>query len=345
MKVTYFFRKPYPGAYSIEELFSSIGNYLQQNENKFQAENINVPNYSKSLKCIWNNIRFAGKYQSGVNHVTGDIHYVILGLSRKNFNILTIHDCGTLYRKSIWSPYYWIFKYLWVKWPVAKASVVTTISEKTKADIVRFSGCNPDKVVVIPNPVNPEFKTTLPAPANKVPRILQVGTAYNKNLDNVITALRGVDCVLDIIGPLSHEQRNRLNMSGIRFENASNLPLRAVARHYEQADLVVFASTFEGFGMPIIEANTVGRPVITSQISPMRMVAGDGAFLVNPADPAAIRQAILRVINDKDCYNALIDKGLKNAEKYKMKSIAGTFLQLYHRTKERNPSSIAVWIY
>jgi len=342
LKVTYFFRKPYPGAYSIEELFSSIGNYLQQNEKKIQSEFINVPHYSKSLKCIWDNIRFAGKYQSAINHVTGDIHYVLLGLNRKNYNILTIHDCAVLYRKSKWSPYYWIFKYLWVKWPVARASVVTTISEKTKADIVHFSGCHPDKVVVIPNPVNPVFKTSLPVPGNKTPRILQVGTAANKNLERVITALRGVDCVLDIIGPLSHTQRNQMNTSGIRFENRSNLSIKEVARHYEQADLVIFASTFEGFGMPIIEANTVGRPVITSQIAPMLNVAGDGALLVNPEDPGSIRQAILRVINDQGLYKSLVDKGLKNAAGYDIQNVSEKYLRIYNPMKDTKPKSSAV---
>ena len=345
MKVTYFFRRPYPGAYSIEELFGSIGNYLQQKENKFQPEVIHVPNYSKSLKCIWDNIRFAKKYQSKINHVTGDIHYVLLGLSSKNYNILTIHDCATLYRKSKWSPYYWIFKYLWVKWPVAKASVVTTISEKTKADIIRFSGCNPDKVKIIPNPVNPVFKTCLPVPGNQIPRILQVGTAANKNLERVITALRGIDCVLDIIGPLSHVQRNLMNTSGIRFENSSNLSLKEVARHYEQADIVIFVSTFEGFGMPIIEANTVGRPVITSRIAPMRIVAGDGAVLVNPEDSVSIRQAILRVINDKEVYNSLVDKGLRNSEGYNIRIIAEKYHRIYHRIKDTEAKSFTVGLY
>ena len=86
----------------------------------------------------------------------------------------------------------------------------------------------------------------------------------------------------------------------IEYENWSNLSLDEVVRKYQQCDLLTFCSTYEGFGMPIVEANVVGRPVVTSDISSMPEVAGNAACLVDPFDSASIRSGIRRVIKDID---------------------------------------------
>ena len=103
MKVTFFFRKFNTGAYSIEELFGGIMQYLQDDKKAIESITIKVPFFSKSIFEILKNIIFTRRYQSKINHVTGDIHYVILGLSSKNKNILTIHDCALMYRFSKYS--------------------------------------------------------------------------------------------------------------------------------------------------------------------------------------------------------------------------------------------------
>ena len=61
-------------------------------------------------------------------------------------------------------------------------------------------------------------------------------------------------------------------------------------QEYKDADLISFPSTFEGFGMPIIEGQAVGRPVITSNIEPMVSVAADAAILVDPFNIESIRE-------------------------------------------------------
>ena len=67
---------------------------------------------------------------------------------------------------------------------------------------------------------------------------------------------------------------------------------------YRRCDMVVFASLYEGFGLPILEAQAMGRPVITSNFRAMREAAGDGALLVDPYSVEAIRDAVLRIKRD-----------------------------------------------
>jgi glycosyltransferase involved in cell wall biosynthesis len=98
---------------------------------------------------------------------------------------------------------------------------------------------------------------------------------------------------------------------------------------YRECHIVYFASTYEGFGLPIIEGMSIGRPVVTSNISPMKDVANGAALLVDPNDWSMIRMAILSLMGSKDIYQELIQKGLANARRYQADSIASKYLALY----------------
>ena len=89
----------------------------------------------------------------------------------------------------------------------------------------------------------------------------------------------------------------------------------AMFEAYSEADILLFCSTIEGFGMPILEAQTVGRVVVTSNISAMPEVAGDGACFVDPLSIKAIRAGIEQVLNDENYRNSLIINGLKNVKR------------------------------
>ncbi|WP_036614772.1 glycosyltransferase, partial [Parabacteroides distasonis] len=111
--------------------------------------------------------------------------------------------------------------------------------------------------------------------------------------------------------------------------NEFDLTDEAVLKEYQNCDIVNFVSLFEGFGMPIIEAQALGRIVITSNISPMKEIAGDGAVIVDPYDICAIRDSYIRVINDYDFRNLVLEKGLINACKYRSYNIANKYIDLY----------------
>ncbi len=98
---------------------------------------------------------------------------------------------------------------------------------------------------------------------------------------------------------------------------------------YRRCDMVVFASLYEGFGLPILEAQAMGRPVITSNFGAMREAAGDGALLVDPYSVEAIREAVLRVKNEPALREELVRKGLRNVERFRAETVAARYGELY----------------
>ena len=100
---------------------------------------------------------------------------------------------------------------------------------------------------------------------------------------------------------------------------------------YENADVLLFCSLIEGFGMPILEAQSVGRVVITSNVSAMPEVAGDSAVLVGPLSINDIRAAIERVLADDDYRNTLIEKGLQNIKRFNAATVAQQYAALYEK--------------
>lgn len=280
-------------------------------------------------KGLWPRLRILvqmSRLQSGVFHLTGDIHFAALALPGRQ-TVLTIHDCGFLQHPN--PVFRRLLHYFWLKWPVRHCRWITTVSEATKADIVRHTGCHPDKIAVVPSAIPPHFRPT-PKPFHaEKPRILHIGSAPNKNLLRHIEALRGLSCVLHIVATLRHSERKMLETAGIAYENTPDLDDAGIVRAYENCDLLLFASTLEGFGMPIIEAQNVGRPVVTANCSSMPEVAGAGACLVNPYDPASIRDGVMRVINDTGYRNDIVQRGFENARRFQPAVIAERYMQIY----------------
>jgi len=324
MIVTHFQRRPIPPQnFSMERVFSTVRAALPGWVNcrvvvsRFQSRGL--------LARIYNIFEARWK-QAGINHITGDISYLTVLLRQQN-TLLTIHDCGSMHRLSGWRRAFFRLCWLWL--PVRRCTLVSVISEYTKQEVIRFTGCPAGKIRVIPDPVGAEFRPCLRPFREDMPHILQVGTGANKNVSRVAEALAGIRCELHIIGHLHDEDRHQLERCQIRYRESRDLTDDEMLEAYRDSDLVVFASTYEGFGLPIVEANAAGRPVVTSALAPMTEVAGDAAALVDPYDPASIREGIRRVIEDADYRAGLIEKGFRNAARFGAAEIAAQYAALY----------------
>jgi glycosyltransferase involved in cell wall biosynthesis len=160
-------------------------------------------------------------------------------------------------------------------------------------------------------------------------RVLHIGTNPNKNLLRVVDALRGLPCHLRVIGCLNSEQRRCLDESGLDYSDAFNLTDAEMVSEYHSSDMVVFVSTYEGFGMPILEGQATGRPVVTSNLPSMTEVAGDGACLVDPFEVASIRAGIERVATDSGYRGRLIANGFVNVAGYTREVVGEMYGALY----------------
>jgi glycosyltransferase involved in cell wall biosynthesis len=247
--------------------------------------------------------------------------------------LLTIHDCRFMQRKKGIEKK--IMGWLYLKAPVKNSAYITTVSEATKQEVITYTGCDPEKITVIPVNVSPVFKPAPKAFNKGCPVILQIGAAENKNILRLIDAIKNIHCKLVIVGELKKKQHEKLQVSGINYCVRRNLSTEELYKEYIDSDIVSFVSTFEGFGMPIAEANCVERVVITSNISSMPEVAGDAACLVNPCDVEDIRRGFLKIIRDDVYRQQIILNGRKNKLRFDGAVIAEAYYALYKEMAEQ----------
>lgn len=232
--------------------------------------------------------------------------------------------------------------------------VIVTASEFSKKDIVKKVGISKTKIKVIPNGIS-QFKKVNKKTKNKVRKelgvadkfILNVGGIHEpKNVVRLVCAFSelvkgtGYGGMLVITGSVSSSSyKNKMKKYCDDAAKKTNMGKRIIFTGFikdeelnallQDAQMLVYPSLYEGFGMPIIEAMNTETPVIASNITSMPEVAGDAALLVNPYSAEEISLAMSRLLSDSKLGKQLILKGKKRAKQYSWKKTAEKYIALY----------------
>jgi glycosyltransferase involved in cell wall biosynthesis len=324
VNVKFFQRKPIPDFhFSVENIFADVRENLP---NLVNSDLHIVRYFSKGIinrLLIILEVFFA---QGQINHFTGDILFAGI-LTKKKRNIQTILDLYFLHNSNGLKRQ--ILKWLWLDLPIQRARYVTCISQATKDDILKLTNFEEKRIFVIPIALGSVFKYEARNYNYDRPTLLQIGSAPNKNVERIIEAVAGLNVKLIILGKHEEKYEKTLLHYNVDYNYITNLNSEEMKNLYKVVDVLIFPSLFEGFGMPIIEAQAMGTPVLTSNLSSMPEVAGDGALLVDPYSVNDIKDGVVKLIEDCAYRNQLIENGFRNCQRFNSKEIANQYYELY----------------
>ena len=213
------------------------------------------------------------------------------------------------------------------------ADHVITISRFTKDSIVKHHSVSPDKISVAYHSLSDDFSKA-PSPRESCKLTLPLKFIFypanrwaHKNHDNMLKAIcilkqkfnLAVDCIFTgHDAPGRYPLKEKILHYGLegQVQILGYLTEAEIKHIYKEATMLCFPSIFEGFGMPILEAMSLGCPVVCSNATSIPEVAGDAALLFNGDDPEEIAHKIYRLWNDEDLRNDLIKLGESQAVKF-----------------------------
>jgi glycosyltransferase involved in cell wall biosynthesis len=262
--------------------------------------------------------------------------------------VITVHDLSFLFYPQGFRPLNRIYLQFLTQLSARRARRVIAVSHSTKRDLVQHYGLPPDKVDVIHNGVDASFR---PLPTDQVAEfrsrsrlpgrfVLFVGTLEpRKNVAGLIEAyarlpkerpplllVGGKGWLYDDI----FARVEALNLSDevhfVGYVPAEDLPF-----WYNAAELFVYPSLYEGFGLPPLEAMACGTAVITSTASSLPEVVGEAGLLVDPAEPAALARAMEQVLSDRELRETVRAAGRVRAQGFSWERTARCTVDSYRR--------------
>jgi glycosyltransferase involved in cell wall biosynthesis len=324
-------------------LFTDEESYL----NRFK--NIKVVYIKKSNKLFWDYFFcFNALRKNNVDYVIYPKNIIPLTHSIfgfKKYNI--VNDLG-YFKKDLNAYKFWDTLYMksLMKLSCKISDKTISISKSTKKDLIEILKINPNKIQTVYLAVEDDFKIIRsPKKIEKIkkkyklnqpfifycgsisPRknILRMLEAFNEIKDKIphnFYLTGNAEWKMSIVSKYIKENDLYKRVIKIGFVDEDDLP-----KIYNLADLLLFPSLYEGFGLPILEAQACGCPVLTSNVTSCPEVAGDGAHIVDPYSVDEIRDGILKIIEDNDYKEQLIQKGFENIKRFSWEKSARKILE------------------
>lgn len=292
-------------------------------------------------------------HQGDVNHLCNDAMSHLIGFLSPKRTIITCADLRPLKLALRENPALKLHKLSLRR--IGRAARVICMSEATKKDLLELDLCHESRTRVIHLGVSKVFRVIEDKASLDCARrryglhegnwLLHVGLNWeHKNLEGLLKAWRIAmerepDLFLLKVGGRLDEQQEALARSlglGGRIRSLGLVPQQDLVAVYNIADVLVYPSFNEGFGLPILEAFACGLPVITSDISSMPEIAGNAAILVDPSNPGDIAGAIGQVLSSRDVRERLRTLGLERARQFTWERTAENTLAVYEDVLREN---------
>lgn len=269
----------------------------------------------------------------------------------KTPSVVTIHDVAF---KTFPDMYHATDRFTYdLKWRYAcrKADRIIAISGSTKEDIIRFYDVNPDRIDVVYQPVNRIFYSddkgvcpkSLTTRIDGNPYILYVGSINSrKNLLGAIKAMEilpnDIKIPIVVVGDGREYKQKVLdyiaghNLQDMVIFTPEKVGLEGLRYLYLHAQMLIYPSFYEGFGLPVVEALLSHCPVVTSRVSSLPEAAGPYSLTADPGNIEEIAQSINAVMTDDTLRHSMIEKGYEYAmNHFSPKSLAGLLMEVYRQ--------------
>ncbi len=303
----------------------------------------------KTFRNAWRSFRIARlakELKLDIYH--GLSHELPVGIEKTGVkSVVTIHDLIYIrypqyFKKIDRSIYDRKFRYA-----CQVATRIHAISEQTKSDLMDFFSISKEKIEVIYQSINPiffekadKFRKLKIREKHQLPEkfIITVGTVEaRKNLMAILEGmvLSGIYIPLVVVGkPTTYQHKIQkfieADLNRLQVFFLTRVPDAELAVLYQMAQVMVYPSIFEGFGLPVAEAQASGCPVITSNSSSLPEAGGVAAIYINPEKPAEIGHAIENLLADQTLRESLIAKGKINAQRFTPENYALQIKKLYN---------------
>jgi glycosyltransferase involved in cell wall biosynthesis len=234
------------------------------------------------------------------------------------------------------------------------ADAVISVSQNSADDLIKYTKIGKDKIYVIHHgfndnifyPIRDSQQLEIIRTKYELPKhfILFAGQIYpEKNFGGIIKAFavakKHIDHKLVVAGDLRWNSANDVRLIykyGIQDDVLfiGWIPQKELAAVYNLAELFIFPSFYEGFGIPLLEAMACGCPIITSKTGSPPEVVGNAAVLIDPSDSKSIAAAIQEALHNTNLRERLKENGLKRAKGFSWDNCADNFIKLFSRMRD-----------